>query len=69
MEIETRLRAVLTYEFSGQRSFASCDIETRDRINKLVPKLFYTFGVPMAVGYKQRAERLSGLLVTNRMKP
>ena len=62
MTSEQRLRAVLAYEF-GERSFAACDIPTRDRINKLIPKLFRAFGQSTPVGYTQRAEELSGLVV------
>lgn len=36
---ETRLRAILSYAFSGQRSYAACDIPTRDQIDSLIPKI------------------------------
>ena len=38
-----RLRAILAYEFSGQRSYACCDIPTRERIDNLIPKLTKVF--------------------------
>lgn len=36
---EARLRQILAYEFSGQRSYFACDIPTRLRIDALIPKL------------------------------
>ena len=66
MNTESKLRTILAYEFSGERSFPSCDIETRDRINRLIPKLFRAFNAPTPAGYKQRAERISGLVVGSR---
>ena len=63
MTTEQRLRAILAYELSGGRSFAACDIPTRDRINKLIPRLFRAFDQSTSAGYKQRAEELSGLVV------
>ena len=34
-----RLRAILSYEFSGTRSWESCDIVTREKIQRLVQKI------------------------------
>lgn len=43
MTKEARLRMILAYEFSGQRSFDACDIPTRARIEALVKKLLKLF--------------------------
>lgn len=45
MTYEARLKMILAYEFSGQRSYESCDIPTRERIDVLVRKLMKVFGV------------------------
>lgn len=39
MNVVAKLKMILAYEFSGQKSFESCDIPTRERIEKLIPKL------------------------------
>lgn len=48
MKREARLKMILAYEFSGQRSYESCDIPTRERIDALVRKLLRVFGAPRA---------------------
>ena len=40
---EARLKMILAYEFSGQRSYESCDIPTRARIDALIRKLIRLF--------------------------
>lgn len=39
MNTDARLKTILAYEFSGQRSYDACDIPTRARITKLISKL------------------------------
>lgn len=34
-----RLKTILAYELSGNRSFESCDIPTRQRIERLITKV------------------------------
>ena len=36
-----RIKAILAYELSGQRSFEACDIPTRERIVRLVAKILH----------------------------
>lgn len=38
------LRMILAYDYSGQRSYASCDIPTRARIDAMIRKLAAVFG-------------------------
>lgn len=37
--VESKWKAILAYEFSGSISYESCDIPTREKIDRLIPKL------------------------------
>lgn len=37
--VESKWKAILAYEFSGSTSYESCDIPTREKIDRLIPKL------------------------------